>query len=163
MAPTFTFQRSSTSTEGKMRASTLGIRRDPGRNFCRQLMPSSPLKTQLLSPSRPPGTLAGELCRFPPGASTNQTQAASRSQDAWGVTIPGLTASLSQRHSWELLTIGLCDTDSPLHSADDPSPHKGRSVGGSEGGCSPGQFCPCAAPFPVNTREVVSDRQVCTF
>ena len=111
MAPAFTFQRSSTSTEGKVRASTLGIRRDPGRNFCRQLMPSLPLKTQLLSPSRPPGTLAGELCRFPPAASTNQTQAASRSQDAWGVTIPGLTASLSQRHLWELLTIGLCDTD----------------------------------------------------
>ena len=52
-------------------------------------MPSSPLKTQLLSPSRPPGTLAGELCRFPPGASTNQTQAASRSQDAWGLRSQG--------------------------------------------------------------------------
>ena len=35
------------------------------------------------------------------------------------VTNPGLTASLSQRHVCELLTIGLCDTDSPLHSGDD--------------------------------------------
>ena len=36
------------------------------------------------------------------------------------VTIPGLTASLSQRHVCELLTISLCDTDSPLHSGKDP-------------------------------------------
>ena len=38
------------------------------------------------------------------------------------VTRPGLTAGLSQRHVCELLTIGLCDTDSPLHSGDDPFP-----------------------------------------
>lgn len=83
---------------------------------------------------------------FTPGASTNQTQAASRSQD-----------------SCELPTIGLCDTDSALHSGDDPFPAQGRSVGGSDCGCSPGPFCPRAAPFPANTREVASDRHVCTF
>ena len=42
-------------------ASTLGIQREPGRRFCRQLMPSLPLKTQLLSLLRPPGTFASEL------------------------------------------------------------------------------------------------------
>ena len=62
MAPTFTSPWSSASTEGKVRASTLGILREPGRNFCRQLMPLLPLKTQLLSPLRPPGTLASQLC-----------------------------------------------------------------------------------------------------
>ena len=38
--------------------------RNPKRtweNFCRQLLPSLPLKTQLLSLLRPPGTLASEL------------------------------------------------------------------------------------------------------
>ncbi|XDA76133.1 hypothetical protein R6Z07F_006293 [Ovis aries] len=38
------------------------------------------------------------------------------------VPIPGLTASLSQRHACELLTIGLCDTRSPLCSGDHPFP-----------------------------------------
>ena len=64
------------------------------------------------------------------------------------VTIPGLTASLFQRHVCELLTIGLCDMDSPLHSGEDPFPatrELSRCV--CLGRCSPGKFC----LFPVNT------------
>ena len=38
------------------------------------------------------------------------------------VMSPGLIASLSQRHVCELLTNGLCDTHSPLHSGDHPFP-----------------------------------------
>ena len=157
MAPPFTSPWSSASTEGKVRASTLGIRREAGRNFCRQPMPLLPLKTQLPSPLRPPGTLASELCcsSLPPlpwSAASLLEPPLTRPRQ-----LPGAKTPVNFLPSVCVTQPLLCILET-THSR-----HKWSSVGGSDGGCSPGPFCPRMAPFPANTREVASDHHVCTF
>lgn len=110
-----------------------------------------------LSPLRPPGTLGSELCGslLPPllwSAASLLEPPLTRPRQR-----PGAKTPVNFSPSVCVTQTLLCILET-THSR-----HKGSSVGGSDGGCSPGQFCPCAAPFPVNTREVVSDHHVCTF
>ena len=96
------------------------------RNFCCQLVPWLPLKTQLMSRPCLSGILVSELCwSLPlprgllllmaaslPEPSVTRSRQLSENRDFWWLLIPELTTSLSQRC---LVTI-LCNKDSPLCS-----------------------------------------------
>ena len=131
MAPTFTSQGSSASTEGTVAAPALGSERAWEKLLGAAhaaVAPETPAAVPAAS-SRNPRQRAELLCcrrssarplrswslRYPDPGSFQEPRLLL-------VPIPGLTASRSQRHACELLTIGLCDTHSPLRSGDHPFP-----------------------------------------